>query len=198
MCGIVGYIGNKRQAVDVILNGLKLLEYRGYDSAGIAFNCDKKVKILKNIGKVSNLKELVTPEDYGNVGIAHTRWATHGKVSVPNAHPHKVGKITLVHNGIIENYLELKDMLLKEGYKFKSETDTEILCALIDKLYKENGSIVEALYLLQEKVIGSYATLVLCDDDLDKIYATRYNSPLILAVKDDEYFLTLHNYTPKL
>ena len=188
MCGIVGYKGNQN-CIPVLLNGLDSLEYRGYDSAGIAFNCDKKVKILKNIGKVSNLKELVTPEDVGNVGIAHTRWATHGKVSVPNAHPHKVGKITIVHNGIIENYLELKEELLNKGYKFKSETDTEILCALIDDLYKENKSITKSLSLLKYKVIGSYATLVLCDDDLDKLYATRCNSPLILAVNDNEYFL---------
>lgn len=188
MCGIVGYKGNQN-CVPVLLNGLESLEYRGYDSAGIAFNCNKKVKILKNIGRVSNLKELITPEDAGITGIAHTRWATHGKVSVPNAHPHKVGKITIVHNGIIENYLELKEELIKDGYKFKSETDTEILCGLIDKLYSETNSVTKALSLMQKKVIGSYATLVLCDDDLNSLYATRYNSPLIVALKDDEYFL---------
>ena len=188
MCGIVGYKGHQN-AIPVLISGLESLEYRGYDSAGIAFNDRNKIDIIKSIGKVSNLKAMITNEMNSNIGIAHTRWATHGGVTVQNAHPHKVGKITIVHNGIIENYLELKNDLVKKGYKFKSQTDTEVLCALIDSIYQDEKDVVKSLHIMAKKVIGSYALVVMCDDNLDILYAIRCNSPLIVAVKDNEYFL---------
>ena len=187
MCGIVGYKGN-HNAIPVLINGLESLEYRGYDSAGIAFKLNKKVEIIKSVGKVSNLKSLIKEEEESNLGIAHTRWATHGKVTTENAHPHKVGKITIVHNGIIENYASLKAQLENEGYEFQSQTDTEILCALIDKLYKKENDLLKAINLIKEYAHGSYAILVMCDDNLDELYATRVNSPLILAVKENDYY----------
>ena len=134
MCGIVGYKGNQN-AISVLLSGLESLEYRGYDSAGIAYKDDKKINIIKSVGKIKNLKENIDDNIESKVGIAHTRWATHGAVTLLNAHPHKVGKITLVHNGIIENYEDLKVMLEENNYKFKGQTDTEIACGLIDYLY---------------------------------------------------------------
>ena len=128
MCGIIGYIG-KQNPIDILINGLKNLEYRGYDSAGIALKNDKETQMIKSVGKISNLEEKVNNEKIieSNIGIAHTRWATHGEPSEVNAHPHKIGKITLVHNGIIENAKELKDELKKEGIKFNSSTDTEVI-----------------------------------------------------------------------
>ncbi|MBE6147892.1 MAG: glutamine--fructose-6-phosphate transaminase (isomerizing) [Firmicutes bacterium] len=188
MCGIVGYKGSQN-AIPVLISGLESLEYRGYDSAGVAFKSAKKVKIVKNIGKVSNLKNALKEGESSNVGIAHTRWATHGKVSTENSHPHKVGKITIVHNGIIENYADLKKELENEWYKFQSETDTEILCGLIDKIYQAEKSVLKALNKIKDLVHGSYALLVMCDDNLDELYGVRCNSPLIVAVKDDEFYL---------
>ena len=134
MCGIIGYIGEKHPK-EILLNGLKNLEYRGYDSAGIALKNNDEIQIIKSIGKISNLEEKINNEKLidCNLGIAHTRWATHGIPSEENAHPHKVGKITLVHNGIIENASELRDELKKEGVSFNSQTDTEVIAALINK-----------------------------------------------------------------
>ena len=188
MCGIVGYKGSQN-AIPVLISGLESLEYRGYDSAGVAFKNGKNICIVKNIGKVSNLKSSLDDDLESNIGIAHTRWATHGKVSKINSHPHKVGKITLVHNGIIENYADLKKELEKDGYEFQSETDTEILCGLIDKLYQKEKDLLKVLNKIKNYVQGSYALLVMCDDNLDELYALRCNSPLILAVKNNEYFL---------
>ena len=137
MCGIVGYVGKNKKCLPVIISGLETLEYRGYDSAGIAYKKDDKINIVKQKGKIINLKEKINLNDESNLGIGHTRWATHGKPTIENSHPHNVGKITIVHNGIIENYIELKEELMNIGYKFKSETDTEVACALIDSCYKE-------------------------------------------------------------
>ena len=187
MCGIVGYKGNQK-AIPVLLYGLKSLEYRGYDSAGIALKRDKNIEEYKAVGKVKNLEELIKDAKDSNLGIGHTRWATHGGVAKINARPHSVGNITLVHNGIIENYLELKEKLINEGYTFKSETDTEVLCALIDHLNKKNKDLVKTLGELYHGVKGSFAILVLNKDD-NKLYAARWNSPLILASQNDEYFL---------
>ena len=139
MCGIVGYIG-KEKALPIILNGLKFLEYRGYDSAGVAYYKNGIVEVKKEVGKIANLDKLINYEDT-YLGIGHTRWATHGKPSVLNAHPHVSGKFTVVHNGIIENYLELKEKLLRNGVSFKSETDTEIIAALLDYNYNGNRYI---------------------------------------------------------
>lgn len=188
MCGIIGYIG-KNNPIDILINGLKNLEYRGYDSAGVALKNDKEMQIIKSVGKISNLEEKVNNEKIidCNIGIAHTRWATHGEPSEVNAHPHKVGKITLVHNGIIENAKELKDELIKEGIKFNSSTDTEVIAALIDYYYETD--MKEAINKAIKRLKGSYALAIISEDD-DKLYAVRCESPLILGIGDDEYFVT--------
>lgn len=184
MCGIVGYIG-KNNALPIILSGLESLEYRGYDSAGIAYKLKDKVIINKEKGRIENLKSILK-SDISNIGIGHTRWATHGIPSEKNSHPHKVGKITLVHNGIIENYKELKEMLF--DYKYKSDTDSEVVAALIDKLYKEDKDILKVLNKLKKYLVGSYALGIIVDG-IDKIYCIRKDSPLIIGVSDDGYFI---------
>ena len=188
MCGIIGYKG-KDDAKKVIISGLKALEYRGYDSSGIAYNTNGIYKIVKMEGKVSNLeKKLLEDTEISNIGIGHTRWATHGKPNEINAHPHKVGKTTLVHNGIIENYVELKNKL-KEYYSFKSETDTEVACALIDYYQNHSKNKLEALKKAQDKIIGSYAFVIIFDDEPNTLYAMRKNSPLIVAEKDNNFYV---------
>ena len=184
MCGIVGYKGN-RESIPVLLNGLKSLEYRGYDSAGIAYVNGGKIKIKKSIGRVKNLENILN-DDNSNIGIAHTRWATHGGVTDKNAHPHKVGKITLVHNGIIENYEEIKNKL---NVKLKSQTDSEIVCAYIDYLYSQNHDMLKTLSILEKTIKGSYALAIINDDEIDTLYGVRKNVPLILAKGENEYFL---------
>ena len=188
MCGIIGYVG-KENAKDVIISGLLALEYRGYDSSGIAYNANNKIKIVKMEGKVANLKnKLNENNDLPNVGIGHTRWATHGKPNEVNAHPHKVGITTLVHNGIIENYLELKKEL-SEQYKFKSETDTEVACALIDYYVKKESDKLKALKHAQKDIVGSYAFAIIFDDEPNTIYAMRKNSPLIIAENNNNFYV---------
>lgn len=189
MCGIIGYIGKEKKAINVIINGLKSLEYRGYDSAGIAVLEDNKVKIVKSSGKIKNLEIEIKGLKESNIGIGHTRWATHGEPSFKNAHPHKNGNITLVHNGIIENYEEIKNELLKDGYNFISDTDSEIACSYIDKIYKETKDKLQTIKLVQEKIRGSYAFGIIFDDELDTIYATRKDSPLIVATNKNENFI---------
>lgn len=184
MCGIVGYKGN-RESIPVLLNGLKSLEYRGYDSAGIAYVNGGKIKIKKSIGRVKNLENILN-DDNSNIGIAHTRWATHGGVTDKNAHPHKVGKITLVHNGIIENYEEIKNKL---NVKLKSQTDSEIVCTYIDYLYSQNHDMLKTLSILEKTIKGSYALAIINDDEIDTLYGVRKNVPLILAKGENEYFL---------
>ncbi len=188
MCGIVGYQG-KNSVVPILLDGLKALEYRGYDSAGIAILTNNKTTIIKEVGKVINLEKKIAKGIEAQTGIAHTRWATHGKVCNENAHPHHQGLITLVHNGIIENYIELKNELLKKNYVFNGQTDSEVLCAYIDMLYKQNNDMLKTISLMQKEVKGSYALLILNEKEPDKIYATRYNSPLIVShTVDGTYF----------
>lgn len=188
MCGIVGYIGNKR-CLKVLIDGLERLEYRGYDSAGIAYNKNGKVEIIKEQGKIINLKKKIDFKQESNLGIGHTRWATHGKPNYINSHPHKVGKITIVHNGIIENYIELKEKLIEFGYKFKSDTDTEVACALLDHIYKETNSIEQTLSIFKDKAKGAYAIGILCDDHMHHLYAVKKDSPLIIALGDGENFI---------
>ena len=185
MCGIYCYVG-KKKAIPIILDGLTNLEYRGYDSAGIAYVTDK-INISKEKGRLDNLKKLLDLNTDTYLGIGHTRWATHGKPNKINAHPHHQGKVTIVHNGIVENYLELKE-IIKE-YKLKSETDTEILCCLIDKLLKENNDILKVLSKLNNLVKGSYALGIILDNDLNNIYGIKKNSPLILAKSNIGNFL---------
>lgn len=188
MCGIIGYIG-KNNALGTIIDGLEHLEYRGYDSAGIAYLNNNKLEIVKEKGKITNLKDKLNLEINSSLGIGHTRWATHGEANYINSHPHKVGLITIVHNGIIENYIELKNELIKEGYNFKSSTDTEIACALLDKLYNETKSIEHAISIFKNKVKGAYAIGLICDDDYDHLYAVRKESPLIIAIGNNENYI---------
>ncbi|AKL98241.1 glutamine--fructose-6-phosphate transaminase (isomerizing) [Endomicrobium proavitum] len=189
MCGIVGCIGNKN-ASDIIFNGLKKLEYRGYDSSGIAVVSDGKLDIRRSVGKLCNLAQLLKEKPlHSDLGIGHTRWATHGKPSEENAHPHTdpTKSIVIVHNGIIENYIELKTKLQKEGNVFKSETDTEVVAHLIKKYYKNN--LFEAVKMALKDVRGSYALGVICKDEPDKIVCARYDAPLIVGVGKGENFI---------
>ena len=188
MCGIIGYVGEKRCSIDVIIDGLKHLEYRGYDSAGIAYVKNNNVVIEREVGRISNL-ESVLKKDTSHIGIGHTRWATHGKPTKENAHPHKVGNITLVHNGIIDNFMELKSTLMSEGYTFKSDTDTEVAAAYIDSLYKENNDMIKSLSICVNKFLGSYAFGIINELETDVLYALRKDSPLIIGVGENENFI---------
>ncbi len=178
MCGIMGYNGNKN-AIPIVINGLKSLEYRGYDSSGIAYFFNNNIKVIKEKGRISELEKLIS-DDKSNLCIGHTRWATHGSPNRINAHPHNVGSVTIVHNGIIENYHELKNKLIKDGYKFKSETDTEVACALIDSIYQKKKDKLKTLIEIQTILKGSYAFLIIFNDE-KTIYALRHGSPLIIA-----------------
>ncbi|OEG70880.1 glutamine--fructose-6-phosphate aminotransferase [Candidatus Endomicrobiellum trichonymphae] len=189
MCGIFGYIGEKN-AVDIIFNGLKKLEYRGYDSAGIAVIIDKELYIRRSVGKLCNLGlSLEENPASANIGIGHTRWATHGKPSKENAHPHTdtAKTIVVVHNGIIENYVELKVEFQKDGQEFKSETDTEVIAHLIKKYYK--GNLFCAVQKTLSRVIGSYALGIISKNEPDKIICARQDTPLIIGVGTGENFM---------
>ena len=189
MCGIVGYVG-KKKASDFLIEGLSKLEYRGYDSAGIAVINNGKVEIRKHKGRLSNLvEELSNNSAEGTIGIGHTRWATHGEASDVNSHPHQTSKgdITVVHNGIIENYSELTQWLKSEGYEFKSATDTEVIPNLIHYYY--NGNLFEAVVKATEKLEGSYALGVVSGQEPDKIVAVRKDSPLIVGIGQGETFI---------
>ena len=190
MCGIVGYIGNKN-ACEVILNGLNKLEYRGYDSSGIALNIDGKIEVYKYKGRIKNLEDRILSLDLNSgCGIGHTRWATHGAPSDRNAHPHTNmdGTIALVHNGIIENFVALKEWLINEhGVEFRSETDTEVIAHLIDNFY--NGDLLDAVYKAVGKMKGAYALGVVHCDEPGKIIAVRKDSPLIVGIGKDENFI---------
>lgn len=190
MCGIVGYLGNK-EAQGVLLSGLKRLEYRGYDSSGIAtLNNKGKVTLLRAKGKVAELEARTAAHPTNDtVGIGHTRWATHGAPSKRNAHPHHVGRVYLVHNGIIENYLDLAAMLARHDYEFKSDTDTEVLGALIDYLYKGNATLLEAVSAALKMVVGAYGIALFSEDAPDEIVIARKGSPLIVGVGDEETFI---------
>ncbi len=165
------------------------MEYRGYDSAGIAYVYKNQIQIKKKAGRISNLKEILNFSETPFIGIGHTRWATHGEPNETNAHPHHSGKFTIVHNGIIENYIDLKNMLEKKGVSFSSETDTEVACALLNDIYKTEKDILKTLVKAQDLLIGSYAFGILCEDDLNTIYAMRKSSPLIVATKDNDKFI---------
>lgn len=187
MCGIIGYIG-KESPIEILINGLKSLEYRGYDSAGIALKNKDEIEVIKSVGKIVNLEEKLKCKELisSHLGIAHTRWATHGKPTENNAHPHIVKKVTLVHNGIIENAEELREKLKKEGISFNSETDTEVVAALINKYYENNP--VEAINKALNEVKGSYALGILFQGS-DFLYAVRKDSPLIVGLGEDENFI---------
>ncbi len=189
MCGIVGYIGPKK-VTGLLIEGLKRLEYRGYDSAGVAVITGGEVTIKRSKGKLAILEEIVSKESLdGNVGIGHTRWATHGKPSDENAHPHKAGSIVVVHNGIVENYLELKELLKSEGHEFSSETDTEVISHLIYKFVKEGKGFRDSVMSALNMIEGSYALGILKEDEPDVLMAARNESPLILGLGDGEFFI---------
>ncbi len=202
MCGIIGYIGN-RNAVQIVIEGLKRLEYRGYDSAGIAFFSNGKIEVRRKTGKIKELSSMLeaeNPESFTAIG--HTRWATHGKPSEENAHPHRSDGIVLVHNGIIENYLDLKKQLIEKGYVFKSETDTEVLSHLIN-YYSKTLSLEDAVRAALKEVKGAYAIAVINEKEPDKIVGVRKDSPLVAGISEGEYFLASDippflNYTNKV
>lgn len=188
MCGIVGYVG-KRECTDVLLNGLSKLEYRGYDSAGIAVFQEGKIAVAKAKGRLKNLEEKMADgsRPSGHVGIGHTRWATHGEPSDVNSHPHSGGRVTIVHNGIIENYRELGDYLASKGVTFASETDTEIVARLLD--YRYNGSPLQTISETIRDLKGSYALGIIFADHPEQVYAVRCESPLIVGIGEDENFI---------
>jgi len=191
MCGIVAYLG-KKEAYPILIKGLKRLEYRGYDSAGIAL-LNGKLNVYKKKGKVQELENFVDQKSTsGTIGIGHTRWATHGKPDDTNAHPHQSssGRLTLVHNGIIENYALLKEALKKLGHTFKSETDTEVLVNLIEEVQNADGlSLEEAVRVALTKVVGAYAIVVMDKNEPDKLVAARQSSPLVVGIGEDEFYL---------
>ena len=188
MCGIVGYIGEK-QAAPILIEGLRRLEYRGYDSAGIAIAGDK-VTVVKEKGRIDNLQaEVDKIYPVGTVGIGHTRWATHGIPDNANAHPHTSmnGIVTLVHNGIIENYIEIKNELIEKGYVFKSETDTEVIAQLFDHLF--NGNAVETMIKVAERIDGSYAVAMIVKGFEDKVFAMKKDNPMIIGTGNGENYI---------
>jgi glucosamine--fructose-6-phosphate aminotransferase (isomerizing) len=199
MCGIVAYIGGK-EAYPIVLKGLKRLEYRGYDSAGIALLNNGEINLYKRQGKVSNLEDFAVDKDTkGNAGIGHTRWATHGAPNDTNAHPHYSmdGNIALIHNGIIENYDTLRKGLMNNGYVFKSETDTEVLVHLIDDIQKnEHVTLAEAVRLALMNVVGAYAIVVLSKDNPNQLVAARKSSPLVVGIGNDSDFFLASDATP--
>lgn len=201
MCGIVGYIGFN-QASDFLLDGMAKLEYRGYDSAGIAIiGPENAIKIQKKVGRLANLEAIVKADpNEGTVGIGHTRWATHGRPSDMNAHPHSSedGKFAVVHNGIIENYMPLKEELIEKGYHFKSETDTEVVAHLLEDMY--DGDFVSTVRRMLDRVDGAYALEIICADEPDKIICTKKENPLVIGLGKGENFVAsdipaIINYT---
>ena len=192
MCGIVGYTG-KREAYPILLKGLKRLEYRGYDSSGIALQQDQHLQVYKKKGRVSELEELLLGKGmHAHIGIGHTRWATHGEPSDRNAHPHvsQSGKLAMIHNGIIENYAPIKQELVSKGYQFHSDTDTEVLLNFIEEIQTQNTcSLEEALRIALKRVVGAYCILLIASDDPETIIAARKGSPLVIGIGKGEHFL---------
>ncbi len=189
MCGIIGYIGKKNRALPVLVEGLKKLEYRGYDSAGVTYLRGTGLETVKAVGEIANLESKLELGIESTIGIGHTRWATHGVPNEVNSHPHTSGKITLVHNGIIENYAKLKEELGLKGTKFKSDTDTEVAAALLDSLYEECGDMKKTIVEFMKRVKGTYAIAALVEGKYDEIYVIKNLSPLIIGKGEDEFFV---------
>ena len=190
MCSIIGYYGDDL-AAPILVKSLKRMEYRGYDSVGVATKFDNKIEIKKGVGKVAEVNKAVQLEKLpGKIGIGHTRWATHGKVTDVNAHPHasKSGKIALVHNGVIENFNELKDNLQKKGYSFKSETDSEVIANLIQQNYEETSDVKKSILKTVSQLKGHYAFVAMFENG--ELVAARFHEPLIIGVGKDGYFLS--------
>src|SRR5262245_2725950 len=186
MCGIVGYVG-ARQAAPILLDGLRKLEYRGYDSAGLAVHDGQHVEIVRAVGKLENLSRAIESRKlHGSTGLGHTRWATHGRPSEPNAHPHAAGDVAVVHNGIIENHLELKHELERQGVRFASDTDTEIAAHLVHRARQNTSGLFEAVRVALEQIRGAYALAVICEREPDRIVVAKSASPLVLGLGDGE------------
>ena len=193
MCGIIGYAG-KTEAVNVLLDGLERLEYRGYDSAGVAVvSPEGKLQVKKSKGRLAVLRDLLQESDslVGSIGIGHTRWATHGEPNDKNAHPHvgQDGKIAVVHNGIIENYLEIKNYLIRKGVKFQSDTDTEVIVQLMEYYYKKYSNLMDAVYAVLNRIKGAYAMGILCSDYPEQMLAARKDAPLLIGYGEKENFI---------
>ena len=187
MCGIIGYIG-RSEATGILIKGLKDLEYRGYDSGGIAVLNKNKLNVIKAKGEIRFLEEKLNGKTlYGSLGIGHTRWATHGKANEVNAHPHCSRHFAVVHNGIIENYKEIKESLSMNGIAFESETDTEVVPKLLELNY--NGDVLEAIRKTVKLLEGSYALGIVCTDDENTLYCTKKGSPLIIGIGSEENFI---------
>ena len=193
MCGIIGYVG-KKSVVDILMDGLEQLEYRGYDSSGIAVMCDDEIRVYKAVGKLNNLRNELKGKEKefvaSTMGIGHIRWATHGAPTVLNAHPHtcNCGGLVIVHNGIIENYKVLKEELIKGGCVFRSETDTEVVAHLVAKKFDECKDLKEAVYRASKEIEGAYALCVMHKSNKEKLVITKRNAPLVVGIGDDEYF----------
>ncbi len=189
MCGIVGYVGDG-QATPFLLEGLTKLEYRGYDSAGIAVYDGERIRVEKSVGRLASLKEKIAGnEPVGTVGIGHTRWATHGRPSDRNAHPHTdcTGDFVVVHNGIIENYMALKEDLIKKGHVFKSETDTEVIAHMMEELY--NGDFEATVREVLRRIEGSYSLVFMSRRDPDRLICTKQDNPLVIGLGEGENFI---------
>lgn len=193
MCGIIGFAG-KTEAVPTLIDGLERLEYRGYDSAGVAVvSADGRLQVKKSKGRLSVLRELLDTQKplEGNIGIGHTRWATHGEPNDTNAHPHigQEGKIAVVHNGIIENYLEIKQSLIRKGVRFSSDTDTEVIVQLLEYYYKKNSNLMDAVYAVLHRIKGAYAMGILCSDYPEQMVAARKDAPLLIGYGEKENYI---------
>jgi len=189
MCGIMGYIG-EQDASRIIVDGLRRLEYRGYDSAGVATLVNGHVDIRRCVGKLDNLEKLLRDKPLeGAIGLGHTRWATHGRPSEENAHPHRAGKVVVIHNGIIENYLELKAELQKKGRNFHSETDTEVISQLIDDHLANGLTFLDAARAAVKQLQGSFSIVVLCDDDKTRLLAAKTATPMVIGLGEGENFI---------
>ncbi|HBA38108.1 MAG TPA: glutamine--fructose-6-phosphate transaminase (isomerizing) [Firmicutes bacterium] len=189
MCGIIGYIGKKDDAIKVAIDGLKRLEYRGYDSCGLCYLDKDEFVTVKAVGAISSLENKLGEKKKSSMCIGHTRWATHGGANEVNSHPHSMGEFGIVHNGIIENYMEIKEELQKNGYIFKSETDTEVAVALIDYLYKKEKDVLKVLESFKKKANGSYAIVIIHEGDYDRLFAIKNMSPLIVGIGENENYL---------
>ena len=187
MCGIVGYVGKNGNSLKVLIDGLHNLEYRGYDSSGICILKDNELYIEKEKGRIKNLEEKLDFNIKSNIGLGHTRWATHGIPNKVNSHPHTAGKITIVHNGIIENYKEIKDEF--KDYNFISDTDTEVAVVLLNDLYNKTNDMNKTIELFKEKVRGAYAIGIINTDFKDRIFAIKKNSPLIIGINKNENYI---------
>src|SRR5262245_58290110 len=193
MCGIIGYIGY-REAAPLLLQGLKRLEYRGYDSAGVAVFANggskEGIVVRRSVGKLGNLDQLLRESPvHGAIGMGHTRWATHGRPSEANAHPHRAGKVVVIHNGIIENYLELRHELMAKGRTFSSETDTEVISHLIDEYIQVGMSFTQAARAALKRLEGAFSIVALCENEPEKILAAKNATPIVIGLGDGENFV---------